>query len=218
MKKNYLQQMVDAGYAIQNIDDFHKIALPFLGEKFFPDKDLKILDIGAGSGHSLIPLKSAGWKNLWALDLDDFNKNMFQNNGINFVKVDLELDKASFNDNFFDVILSFHVIEHIKNLDNYLNEIGRVLKKDGIFILVTPDWRKQYKTFWRDHTHVHPYDKESVERALKCYGFNPVFIKRFGVLRGVGRLGIWKIFKPFIFTGIDLIAVSKKIIYKNAKI
>lgn len=121
MNKNYLQEMSEAGYRAENISDFHKIALPFLGEKFFSEKDYKILDIGAGNGHTLIPLKSKGWKNLWALDRDDFNKNFFKGNNIEFVKTDLDFEKIPFNDGYFDVILSFHVIEHIKNFDNYLN-------------------------------------------------------------------------------------------------
>lgn len=202
--------MTEAGYTAHNIDDFHKIALPFLGGKFFSGKNLKILDIGAGSGHSLLPLKMAGWNNLWAIDIVDFNRGVFEKNKINFSKVDLESEAIPFEDNFFDVVLSFHVIEHIKNSDNYLGEINRVLKKGGIFIVVTPDWRKQYKTFWRDHTHVHPYDKESIGRALKCHDFIPVVIKSFGVIRGVGRLNIWKTFKSLIFSGIDLIAISTK--------
>src|SRR2546423_561632 len=69
MQRNYLKEMADSGYKPGSLDEFHRIALPLIGSKFFSDKHAKILDIGAGSGHSLVPLKIAGWTNLWALDI-----------------------------------------------------------------------------------------------------------------------------------------------------
>ena len=202
--------MSEAGYNLDNISDFHKISLPYLGEKFFPNKKSKILDIGAGSGHSLFPLKNNGWGELWAVDIDDFNKGTFEKAEIIFNQVDVEKQPLPYQNNFFDVIISFHVIEHLLNPHNYLEEIERTLKNSGVFIMVTPNWRKQYRTFWRDPTHVHPYDKESIRRILKSYNFNPIAIKDFGVIKGAGRTKLWKLFKNLMFTGIDLISISKK--------
>ena len=202
--------MMDSGYVPAKIGGFHRTCLPYLGELFFPDKNANILDIGAGAGHGLIPLQEAGWKNLWALDIDDFAEENFLKHGIKFSKIDVSKESLPFEDNFFDAILSFHLIEHLTNTDNYLEEARRVLKENGKLILVTPNWRKQYKTFWRDHTHVHPYDKESIVRAVRCHGLKPVFTKDFGVMRGIGKTGLWKFIKPLMFTGIDLICVSQK--------
>jgi len=60
MNKNYLEEMVNSGYSPENIDAFHYIALPYLGQRFFSNKNSRILDVGAGSGHCLIPLKKSG--------------------------------------------------------------------------------------------------------------------------------------------------------------
>jgi 2-polyprenyl-3-methyl-5-hydroxy-6-metoxy-1,4-benzoquinol methylase len=210
MDKNYLEEMVNSGYNPENIDAFHYIALSYLGQRFFPNKNSKILDVGAGSGHCLIPLKKAGWQNLWAIDIDDFNKDFFKKCDINFNQLDVEKDQLPYNNNFFDVILCFHLIEHLFSPSNFINEAHRILKTDGIFILVTPDWRKQYKSFYRDHTHIHPYDKESVARLLRCYKFEPIFTLSFGVFKGLGRMGLYKFIKQLMFTGIDLISISKK--------
>jgi len=210
MKGNYLKEMVESGYRPENIDVFHRFCLPYLGSKFFPNRDVKILDIGAGLGHSLIPLKLSDYQNLWAADIDDFNQDLFKKNNIKFNSFNAEEDKFPYEDGFFDVVLSFHLIEHLLNPQNYLEEVHRILKNGGKFILVTPDWRKQYKTFWRDHTHIHPYDKESIVRILKCYDFEPIFTKSFGVLRGLGRIKVWKIIEQLMFTGIDIISISKK--------
>ncbi len=208
--KNYLKEMIISGYKVGDIDDFYHICLPYLGNKFFPDKNVKILDIGSGHGRCLFPLKEAGWQNLWAIDIDDFNKDIFQKNGINFSKIDAENEKFPYENDFFDVVLSFHLIEHLHSPYNYMAEVYRVLKKDGIHILVTPDWQKQYKVFWRDYTHLHPYDKESIPRLLRSYDFEPVSIQSFGVFRGLGKLGIWKFIKPLMFTGKDIFSICIK--------
>lgn len=210
MNKNYLKEIKESSNNQESIDDFHYFCLSYLGENFFSDKNAKILDIGAGLGHSLLPLKKFGWNNLYAVDIDNFNQDFFKKNDIDFNLADIERNKLPYEDNFFDVVLTFHVVEHLQSPNNFLNEIYRVLKKGGILILVTPDWRKQYKIFWRDHTHVHPYDKESINRLVKCFGFIPLKIQSFGVLRGFGRLKIWKLIKSFMFTGIDLIIIAKK--------
>jgi ubiquinone/menaquinone biosynthesis C-methylase UbiE len=39
----------------------------------------------------------------------------------------------------FDTVISFEVIEHIGDYERYLGEITRVMKKDGIFIISTPN-------------------------------------------------------------------------------
>jgi len=202
--------MAESGYSSENMDVFHKVSLVYLADKFFPDKNTTILDIGAGQGHCLFPLKEKRYLNLWAADIDNFNKDLFEKNKIRFIQLDVEKQKFPVKDNFFNLILSFHLIEHLKNPTNFLQESYRILKKDGIFILVTPDWRKQYKTFWRDPTHVHPYDKESIGRILRCFNFSPFWIKSFGAFRGVGRTGLWKFIKPLMFTGYDLITISRK--------
>ncbi len=195
---------------MDTLSPFQNRSLEYLGNTFFPDKGSSILDIGSGNGHSLLPLHNAGWKNLWALDRDEFNKDFFLDRNISFACADVNRDTYPFEDNFFDVIISFHLIEHLNNPHNFLLEARRALKQGGIFFIVTPDWRKQYKTFWRDHTHVHPYDKESISRLLRSYEFSDISVKSFGLRQGLGRFIFWKFFPGLYFTGLDIIALCFK--------
>ena len=55
------------------------------------------------------------------------------------------------------------VIEHIYNPNNFLNEIKRILKKNGNLIIVTPNFRFSFKEFYDDPTHVKPYTEESLK-------------------------------------------------------
>ncbi len=61
---------------------------------------------------------------------------------------------TGFDDNTFDVILSFQVIEHIKNDRLFLNEIKRVLKPGGKAYLTTPNIKM---TLSRNPWHVREY-------------------------------------------------------------
>ena len=209
-KHQYLQEMAASGYNTDTIDDFHRLCLPYLADRYFPSKDSKIMDIGVGLGHCLLPLKAAGYRNLTAIDYDSFSCERLEQEGIQFFDLDIEVGKIPLQDAMIDGIISFHMIEHLKDPTNLINESFRLLKRGGHCLIVTPDWRKQYKTFWRDHTHVHPYDKRSIERLLCCFGFEIIRIGSFGCMRGIGSSGLWKIWPSLMFTGVDLIAVAKK--------
>lgn len=210
-KYRYLEEMKESGYHNEAIDGLHYRVMTYLSKLFFPKKDSNIVDIGAGWGHCLIPLKSLGYKNLNAIDIDQSASKVFKNSNINFIKADMESDKLPFEDSTIDVVLSFYVVAHLNDPTNYLSEISRILKPGGLIMIVTPDWRKQYKTFWRDHTHVHPYDKVGMQRLLRCFKFDIILVRSFGVIRGIGRLKLWKLFNGLIFTGRNLIAIARKL-------
>lgn len=54
-------------------------------------------------------------------------------------KVNLNSDKFPFEDNFFDVITGFYVIEHIHNIDFFCDEVSRTLKQNGVAWFLTPN-------------------------------------------------------------------------------
>jgi SAM-dependent methyltransferase len=49
-----------------------------------------------------------------------------------------------FKDKEFDCVICSEVIEHIENRGKALSEINRVLKKNGTFIVTTPNWWNWY--------------------------------------------------------------------------
>jgi SAM-dependent methyltransferase len=50
----------------------------------------------------------------------------------------VENNRALFDNNYFDVVLSIEVMEHVGNLNDYLNDIHRLIKPGGIFVWTTP--------------------------------------------------------------------------------
>ena len=61
--------------------------------------------------------------------------------------IKLDITKINFNDNYFDVILCSHVLEHIPNDYLALKELYRVLKPKGWAILQVPIDHNRAKTF-----------------------------------------------------------------------
>lgn len=63
------------------------------------------------------------------------------------------------DDNTFDTIVSFQVIEHIKDDKTFLEEIYRVLKPGGKAIITTPNIKK---TLTRNPWHIREYTSEQL--------------------------------------------------------
>lgn len=95
--------------------------------------NFKILDIGAGDG--FISSYFITKKNkVTCVDIEDQRIEK----KAKFFKV--ISSKLSFKSDEFDIVISNHVIEHIKNQKLHLEEIRRVLKKDGVCYIATPNW------------------------------------------------------------------------------
>ena len=105
-------------------------------------KDKVMLNIGSGFGWFELNLEKRGAKKIVGLEISEKNletaKKYIKNNKISF-KVGSAI-KLPFENNSFDTIASWEVIEHIpKNTENKMfQEINRVLKDGGVFYISTP--------------------------------------------------------------------------------
>lgn len=106
----------------------------------------KILDIGAGTGDFLLTAKNDGW-NVIGVEPSDRAKNIAKQKGISFVEEISELENNS-----FDVITMWHVLEHVPNLELQIQELKRLLKPTGTLIVAVPNFKsydaKHYGEFW----------------------------------------------------------------------
>ncbi|MBR9701508.1 class I SAM-dependent methyltransferase [Candidatus Pacearchaeota archaeon] len=96
----------------------------------------KILDIGCGSGTFLKSMSEFGM-DCFGVEIGDFDGKYAIKNKLKIYKGDL-LD-AKYPSNYFDVITMRHVLEHVRDPMITLKEVYRILKKDGTFILETPN-------------------------------------------------------------------------------
>ncbi len=96
-----------------------------------------VLDIGCGRGHFGLLLKSLG-KNYTGVDIPK-NAGICNERGLEAYSANIEQEKLPLKNASFDMVLCLEVIEHLNDMNLLLSEVMRVLKKDGIFIVSTPN-------------------------------------------------------------------------------
>jgi 2-polyprenyl-3-methyl-5-hydroxy-6-metoxy-1,4-benzoquinol methylase len=106
----------------------------------------KLLDIGAGTGEFLSVAKKDGWQ-IMGVEPSERAKSIALNKGVPFVEQTGELENNS-----FDVISMWHVLEHVPDLDKQIKELKRLLKPTGTLIIAVPNFKsfdaKHYGKFW----------------------------------------------------------------------
>ena len=100
-----------------------------------------VLDAGCGTGYGPFLLSQKSAKKVVGIDLSKeaiaYCNSHYKSPNLEFKEDDCT--RCHFNDSEFDIITSFEVIEHLKDPRSFLSEVKRVLKKDGLFILSTPN-------------------------------------------------------------------------------
>ncbi|MGI6390582.1 MAG: class I SAM-dependent methyltransferase [Kiritimatiellia bacterium] len=100
------------------------------------NKGHRVLDIGCGDGSLLEQIKG---KSLHGIDISKEQLAKAVQKGITVHQVNLDSEPIPYPAEHFDIIISSEVIEHVLVPDLLLREARRVLNKDGIFILTTPN-------------------------------------------------------------------------------
>jgi ubiquinone/menaquinone biosynthesis C-methylase UbiE len=104
-------------------------------------KNKIVLDVACGVGYGVYHLIKNGAKSVIGIDISKdsiaYANTHYTGPKIEFIVGDAT--KLPISDNFFDVIVSFETIEHVREYEKYLSECKRVLKAGGVFICSTPN-------------------------------------------------------------------------------
>lgn len=105
-------------------------------------KDKTVLEVACGSGYGAKILAEAGAKKVIAVDINQATIEQAQaryaHNNIEYV-VDSAEELAKVADNSVEVVTSFETIEHLKNYQQYLIALSRVLTDNGLVVISTPN-------------------------------------------------------------------------------
>ncbi len=173
----------------------------------------KVLEIGCGTGYGISILASKA-DEYFAVDKFVANLEQLPEN-VHFTQMHVP-ELKPFNDNTFDFVISFQVIEHIENDHLYLKEIYRVLKPGGVFIFTTPNkamslTRNPYHVreysvtemhkitgqYFKDYQLLGVYGNEKVEEYYEENKKGVKKITRFDILNLQYRLPRWALQIPY---------------------
>lgn len=112
-----------------------------LESKFFRlferNKDARFLDLGCYDGVLTRDMaKHIGTAQIYGVEIVDELIKKSEKNGVKIKSFDLN-NPFDYADNYFDVVFSNQVIEHLYDVDNFICEIRRILKPGGYAIIGT---------------------------------------------------------------------------------
>lgn len=97
----------------------------------------KLLDLGCDDGKITLKLaKHITTIRVYGIDIVEKKLKLAKKNGIKPIKSDLN-KKLPLKDNYFDIVHANQVIEHLIDIDNFVDEIKRVLKPKGYAVIST---------------------------------------------------------------------------------
>ncbi|MBI3486285.1 class I SAM-dependent methyltransferase [Candidatus Daviesbacteria bacterium] len=139
----------------------------------------KVLDIGCGTGRMVKFLNQKGF-DCYGIDSQDeaLKKARKINKKGKILKA--SAIKLPFKNQVFDFVSSLSVIEHLTQKEGrqFLKETRRVLRKNGIIFLITPNYNSPLRYLlgdkwfaYSDPTHLYFYTPESLRNLLEKEGF-----------------------------------------------
>jgi SAM-dependent methyltransferase len=140
----------------------------------------RILDVGCSTGAFLKAAKINGW-NTWGVEIsklaadyakDKENLNVFCGS----------LAEAHFQDNFFDIVNIWAVLEHVPDPLEMVSESRRILRKGGGLVINVPNFEslpikligKKYRYIQKEHLFY--FSKKSIKEMFKKTQFKIVDI------------------------------------------
>ncbi len=143
----------------------------------------KILEIGCGIGSIVYKLGQKGY-DVTGIDI---SREAIAYGLEKYGQIHLEVQVAEnlpFEDESFDIVLSFDLFEHIAAIDLHIGEVRRVLRAGGYYLFQTPNkysnaiyetlWTKSLK--WRRY-HPSLHSPGQLKRRLTRHGFETRFVK-----------------------------------------
>ena len=140
-----------------------------------------ILDIGCGTAAFLHTMKSAGWQ-ITGLEPDNTAREKAQS-----LYQIAPLPSENFKTlpaNSFDAITLWHVLEHVHDLQGYLQQIKILLKPAGKLFVAVPNYTsyhaKKYGLYWAAYDvprHLYHFSPSSISVLIQAHQLKVVAVK-----------------------------------------
>ena len=134
-------------------------------------KNKKVLDAACGTGYGSALMANKGAEHITGLDKSQkaiaYSAKHYSRPNLRFVKGNAL--NMPFNNNQFDLVISYETIEHLENQNQFLKEIKRVLNPDGFCIISTPNLKTHPE---QNPYHTKELNKQEFKDLLKKYWKN----------------------------------------------
>lgn len=177
--KNYYSRYSYKGERIKQISkhtirSYHRL----LDEMEPYRKTNRILDSGCGLGWFLSVAKERGWE-VYGTELSSVAVSVCSEKGI--LMKEGVLSVSMFEENFFDVITSFEVLEHLNNPHDEMKAISQLLRHGGLFYCTTPNFNSVMRYFLgADYNlieypeHLSYYTRATLNRLAAMHGLKNI--------------------------------------------
>lgn len=150
------------------------------------NKDSVLLDIGAGNGRFEVALHRNGYRNITGIDPSDESVNRLKKAGIHAYVGSIYSAVSQEEENKYDCIFLFEVAEHLLLPGRGIENVKKMLKKDGVFIISVPDYSqigedKSSVANYFNLEHINYFSENSLDNLMDIYGLKRIAQKRVGI-------------------------------------
>lgn len=176
--KSYYDRMGDSSYTGESVKDTSRMLVFKEWLRSYLKPGAKILDIGCGDGVFAKLMPEFEWYGV-DINIEKAKANL----GDNAFEQDLMKPPYPFESGTFDAIVCSEVLEHLWDLRVVHKEAKRLLKRDGVYVISTPnfDWITNHLEHFRrimqdrhNHwawEHVRHYSFDTHQKFLNDTGF-----------------------------------------------
>jgi 2-polyprenyl-3-methyl-5-hydroxy-6-metoxy-1,4-benzoquinol methylase len=189
-----------------------------------PRESTTLLEIGSSEGLFLEQARNFGYK---VMGVEPNEKTaMYAREHLGIDVRTATLAEAGIESDSVDIVVMFHVIEHLLDPNFEIAKIRDILKKDGLLVIETPNinslpfklLRKKWRQFIPDHYWF--FSEKTISSLLEKHGFKILQIKSVGKKVSLqlifNRLGRWsKFFAGLLSRIIRFLGIGKKSLYIN---
>ena len=147
-----------------------------------------VLDIGSGTGAFLDVMKKRGWQ-VRGIEPDEDARRLAKQ--LYDLNVEEPAELNTIQAGVFEAITLWHVLEHVHQLHDYVEQLKRMLKKEGKIFIAVPNYQSRdsgiYRSYWAAYDvprHLYHFSPQSIKtlmhnHGLKIDSINPMWFDSF---------------------------------------
>ena len=142
-----------------------------------------ILDIGCGTGDFLATCEKDGWS-IKGIEPNEKARQLAQRKIKKGDLISHDIDSLlESNKGLFDVITMWHVLEHVPNLMEYIEQLKGLLKPNGCLVVAVPNFKSYDANYYKEHwaafdvpRHLWHFSEASIKNIFGRFNFKVVKI------------------------------------------